>query len=675
MQLRSLKAITPGTIILLAAALSVVMIVSAAIELQQSKRELYHLMSEQALSLVETVDQSSANIILSTERIEESLAERLFNNAYFIAKLDSAGMLTGKELRRIAAANSIFRINIIDKNGVKILGNTGQDVAHKNMKEQRSPRETLKPILDGTVEKMVIGLREPRFEAGQRFIVAVRRTGPAQGAIVLNLNAGAMLELRRTIGIGKLMKDLGDNAGIVYAILQDQQGVLAAGGTVNEISSLAADPAVQLCADRDTTITRTVSTAAGEIFEVIRHFTVAGTSLGVFRIGFSMDEIHATEARMLRRMIFMSLILLTIGLIVAAAIIALQNYSSLGKKYAVMQTMTGKILERMSDAVIAVNSAGVITVFNKEAERLFSPEAQSRLGSKIDEFNDPTAQCLQKIFSASDENELELQCGNGIRYVSVAISESGEGEEGVIRTAVVRDRTDTRVMEREMTRREKLTAMGELASGVAHEIRNPLNAIAMVSQRLLSEFSPRNGAKEYRMLAGVLQSEAKRMNGIIQQFLRFSRPPDLRIGPIAILPFLDHFASLCSPLAGEKGIVFTVAHHGAQQWMFDREQMTQAILNLLQNALDATDRGGSIILRAEENDAACVFSVTDTGKGISPEEREKIFNLYFTTKQHGTGLGLAFVHQIAAQHNGRIDLNSVPGSGTTFSIILPPVRK
>jgi len=537
------------------------MIVSAVIELIQSKTELLHLMREEALSLVETVDRSSANVILSTETIEESLAERLFNNAYFIARLDSAGTLTQRELGAIASANSIFRINVLDARGTRVLGSMRMQPGHGGMQEQRSPQETLKPILDGSVDRLVIGMREPRYQEGARFVVAVRRTGRARGAIVLNMNADAMLELRKTIGIGKLMKDLGDNDGVVYAVLQDGEGILAAGGEISEVSSVDADTVLRYCAEHDTVLTRTIAGAHGEFFEVVRHFKVGGASLGIFRIGMSMDAMHAAETRMQRRMMIMTLVLLTIAFLVAAAIVAMQRSALLAKKNAHLET--------------------------------------------------------------------------------------------------------------EMLRREKLSAMGELASGVAHEIRNPLNAIAMIAQRLASEFAPKKDAAEYRSMVGVLRSEAERMNGIVQQFLRFARPPGLRVAEADVQRFIDHLSSLFGSQAAAKGVAFTATCEGADRWIFDAEQMTQAVLNLLQNALDATQPGGGITLRCTGDGSALTIAVADTGSGIPEAEREKIFNLYFTTKQNGTGLGLALVHQIVAQHNGAIGVHTALGEGTSFTITLP----
>ncbi len=563
MQLRFTRSIRPLHIIAVALLLALVMVVSAVIELGQSRDELFHLMRDEALSLVETVDRSSANIILSTETIEESLAERLFNNAYFIARLDSAGTVTQHELQAIASANSIFRINILDSRGRRVLGSMLQQPEHRGMQEQRSPLETLKPVLDGSVDRLVIGLREPRYQEGARFVVAVRRTGKARGAIVLNLNADAMLDLRRTIGIGKLMKDLGDNEGIVYAVLQDGEGILAAGGEISEVSSVEADTVLRYSAEHDTVLTRTIAGTHGELFEVVRHFKVGETTLGIFRIGMSMDEVRAAEARMQRRMIIMVLVLLAIAFLVVSAVVAMQRSALLAEK----------------------NS----------------------------------------------------------------------------------------LLEKEMYRREKLSAMGELASGVAHEIRNPLNAIAMIAQRLEHEFTPRKGAKEYRMIAGVLKSEAGRMNGIVQQFLRFARPPGLRTAETDVRGFIDHLSMLFGPQAAGKGVTFTPVHDGPDQWTFDAAQMTQAVLNLLQNALDATEPGGSITLAGAGTASTLSISVADTGCGIPDGEREKIFNLYFSTKQNGTGLGLALVHQIVAQHSGTIDVKSSLGKGTIITIDLPSV--
>jgi two-component system, NtrC family, sensor histidine kinase HydH len=213
--------------------------------------------------------------------------------------------------------------------------------------------------------------------------------------------------------------------------------------------------------------------------------------------------------------------------------------------------------------------------------------------------------------------------------------------------------------------------MGELASGVAHEIRNPLNAISMIVQRFEHEFKPRNAVKEYHSLTHVLKNETARVNGIIQQFLKFARPPKIRLAEVSAEDFTAHITALFESQAELKGIIFTSHCEINNSIYIDHELMTQALLNLLQNGLDATIKGGSISLRVFRKDTSLIFEIKDSGSGIPSDKLDKVFDLYFTTKADGNGMGLAITQQIISQHRGNIEVHSEPGRGSTFSIRLP----
>jgi two-component system, NtrC family, sensor histidine kinase HydH len=228
-----------------------------------------------------------------------------------------------------------------------------------------------------------------------------------------------------------------------------------------------------------------------------------------------------------------------------------------------------------------------------------------------------------------------------------------------------------RRMQEEMRRREKSAAMGDLAAGVAHEIRNPLNAIGMIVQRLEREFEPAAGAEEYRSLTSVMKRETARVNAIIHQFLSFARPAPPQPAPVDIAQFVSHVAVLFGEQSRAKNIDFTSDCRTKGMWSLDAGRMTQAILNLLQNALDATPDGGRIRLSVAGDNSHLIFIVSDTGKGIPPENMNRIFDLYFTTRANGTGLGLAITQQIVSQHGGSIQVESNPDKGSLFTIILP----
>lgn len=230
--------------------------------------------------------------------------------------------------------------------------------------------------------------------------------------------------------------------------------------------------------------------------------------------------------------------------------------------------------------------------------------------------------------------------------------------------------------EEALRRRDRLAAMGELASQVAHEVRNPLNAIAMSAQRLRREFlkalpegaEDRQGLQE---LLEVVAGESHRIDRIVQQFLDYARPPRLAPEPLAMRGFLEAIARAQRPLIEARGIAFELDVSGAGETVADPGRLREAIENLLRNAVQATPAGGTIVLRADTTPQQTRIEVADTGAGIPPEQLSRIFDLHFTTKPDGTGVGLALTQQIVGAHGGSIDVDSRPGAGTRITLRLP----
>ena len=239
--------------------------------------------------------------------------------------------------------------------------------------------------------------------------------------------------------------------------------------------------------------------------------------------------------------------------------------------------------------------------------------------------------------------------------------------------AWLRARREVEALELERARRERAVAMGELASGVAHEIRNPLNAIHVIAQRLGREFVPSDGAEEYGRLTGAVRQEVGRINTIVEQFLRFARPPQPRWRVADLGELAREIVDVVRGRFEAKGVVLVAPADGVAVARHDPDLLRQVLHNLLDNALAACEAGDRVsvtVSRAADGDAVLV--VADTGCGIAPEQLGRVFNLYHTTKAGGTGIGLALVDQIVALHDGRIHVESTPGAGTRFVIELPP---
>jgi PAS domain S-box-containing protein len=668
--------IQPRYVIAATVVVTLLMVTSAIVELLQSRRELSHLMTEEATSLVEAIEQSSINTILSSQEIEQLLTERLLNNAHLIARLDSVTVLSSRQLEQFAAANNIFRINIFNACGEKVLSSYEPHSEHADLPAKYEPKDFFQPLLEGKADQLVIGLKAARFEEGQRYAVAIKRLRPGGGAIVLNLDAQYFLEFRKRIGIGKLLQDLGDNSGVEYIALQDEQGIIAASKGVDELGQIAGDVFLERVLQSDSALTRVAGFKDKEVFEVAKALVVHGEREGLFRLGLSMDEMHALASRMQRRLGIMSLLLITIGAVLLTFILVNQNLQTVSHEYQRIKTYTGDILQNMADAVITIDRHQTVTLFNKSAEQIFGISAEKAVGKKYGEiFGNNRAVLLDSLVKREPARDFEASFDlgkNQQRILSVSTSfaydEKGEMESA---TAVIKDLTEVRRMEEQIRRREKLLAMGELASGVAHEIRNPLNAISMIAQRFEKEFLPSDGVQEYKSLASVLKSEVRRVNHIIQQFLRFARPPQLNLSRIALKHFVEQVVTLFESQARGKGIQFKTNVDCDVELRLDREQMTQAILNLLQNALEATPAGGIITLVCSASNGAVTIVVQDTGSGIPQDRLDKIFNLYYTTKADGTGMGLAITQQIVLQHQGTIEVKSEEGKGTQFIIAIP----
>jgi signal transduction histidine kinase len=220
-------------------------------------------------------------------------------------------------------------------------------------------------------------------------------------------------------------------------------------------------------------------------------------------------------------------------------------------------------------------------------------------------------------------------------------------------------------MERQLHQAERLSAMGRLAAGVAHEIRNPLNAISMASQRLKKDNLDR--------LTGVMRDEIRRLNKIIEDFINFSKTSKIEFSRHNITDLLQEIVLLTEEESESKGVMIKM-HPGDSPLMIsmDFDKLKQAIFNIFKNAMESISNEGSIELSAKPKGKDWIsIKISDTGRGLTPEEIDKIFNPDYTTKDKGLGLGLTLAHEIIKGHGGHIQVRSRPGQGTMFEILLP----
>jgi signal transduction histidine kinase/putative methionine-R-sulfoxide reductase with GAF domain len=233
---------------------------------------------------------------------------------------------------------------------------------------------------------------------------------------------------------------------------------------------------------------------------------------------------------------------------------------------------------------------------------------------------------------------------------------------------------DLRKTEAQLIRSEKLAALGQLAAGIAHEIRNPLTSINILIHSLTENLSSGDSHKEDLK---VIEEEINRINEIVDQFLRFAKPAPPLLEKTEVVSIFKETLQLLRPQIEKQRIAVKKELQTLPPILMDREQMKQVILNLLLNAIQALPKGGNLALKGQiaEDDQWIQLSIQDSGVGIPGEDIDKLFDPFFSTKEGGIGLGLSIAHRIIDQHHGKIEVESAAGKGTLFTVWLPISRE
>jgi signal transduction histidine kinase len=240
------------------------------------------------------------------------------------------------------------------------------------------------------------------------------------------------------------------------------------------------------------------------------------------------------------------------------------------------------------------------------------------------------------------------------------------------RTAALRAEMEERKrLEHAKLQAERLAVVGSMAAQVAHEIRNPLGAISL-NLDLIGEEVNAHPSGEGQMLLREMRLQVLRIHQVLQEYLRFGRMPKSERTVLSLNDWLEEKLNFVQPLLDQKHVdLKRKLDPDLPPVQGDADQLWEALLNLIRNAVDAMPAGGNLTVSAKRSGAEALLSISDNGRGMSEEEASNLFVPFFTTKGDGTGLGLAYAQQVINEHGGRIDCSTVRGKGSTFSIQLP----
>jgi two-component system sensor histidine kinase HydH len=356
----------------------------------------------------------------------------------------------------------------------------------------------------------------------------------------------------------------------------------------------------------------------------------------------------------------------------------LRSYYLLSRTLQETRDYTRQVIASMAHGVLSIDKTGKAVSWNRQALSLLGIT-----GTEIDHLD------LQTVFDFQEtgisrtihqgvavmNREIRHYRDNGewlplLLTVTPIQDEAGSRSGAVM---VLRDMSEIKRLEAKVRRAEKLAAVGRLAAGVAHEIRNPLSSIRGFAYLLGRGHGKETPEREY---ADVMVREIDRINHVVTDLLNFSRPMALEPQATMLADLLTHVVSLVSADAKTNGIDIRLdCDTGIPCVFLDPNQVTQAVLNLMLNALHASQSGGAVAIRAawRPKEGEVEIQVTDNGPGIAPEVQEKVFEPFYTTRERGTGLGLAIVRKIAENHDGSVSVESPPpgkGRGTRFRLLL-----
>jgi len=350
-----------------------------------------------------------------------------------------------------------------------------------------------------------------------------------------------------------------------------------------------------------------------------------------------------------------------------------QQMRDVQEVFSALKENLDQIMGNLQDGLMLFTQEARVVLVSASAEQFVGRDRGSMLGSHVsDVFNRDTRlgrAVLEGFEQRRSFAQRELAGENG-RHVQVSLDFIEEEGQPIGALLTMRDAESVRKIEDEIELSRRLAAIGRLTSGVAHEVRNPINAI-MVHLEVLRE-KIRQIDPESRRHMDVIGNEIQRLDRVVQTLVDFTKPVELRISEIDLRRIVEDVSALASPEASRHGVTLQCDLPPESLTIkADADLIKQAVLNIAINGIQAMPDGGALQLSARREDGMVEVEVHDQGPGIPPEIRDKIFNLYFTTKKSGSGIGLAMTYRVVQLHNGTMDFDSPPGQGTTFHLRFP----
>lgn len=386
-------------------------------------------------------------------------------------------------------------------------------------------------------------------------------------------------------------------------------------------------------------------------------------------IGFKFEAIN----ELLDILLFFAVGAIT-GILIEKRNLAFLEVDSQLKKYMILENYTNSIIQSIKSGVVAVNNDFFITSINNSAKEILDIP-NDVIGQNFFDVivldKDMKKQMMSAAESERTIKDVEIEIFNDFKNIIVKVDvyplSLENKNKGLV--MIIDDITEIKKIKHQMQRNDKLASVGQLATGIAHEIRNPLAIIKMIEQTMISELKEN---EEVVTELEIIDEEIERANKVIKALMEFGKPSKNERNLYSLNRIMEDVLIIVNKYAHQHNVTVNLLTSDIPITEVDKEQLKQAFVNLMFNSVEAMPNGGNINISTEAYEDKWIRIIfEDTGQGISEENIEKIFDPFYTTKDEGTGLGLPIVHRIIEEHGGIINVYSKIGEGSRFEILFP----
>ncbi len=607
-----------------------------------NQRAMLSFFKDEARSFLTLIALAQENSIFAEAEFEDKITDNLFS---IVNYLNETGF-TKENLDKLRQNFNLSSVLVYDLTDEKVLIKSGNPYAIDTENFRKGDK----------IKFYYFTFFNEKFI---RFIYKTERY-----VFQMELSAEEIKKFSQDYGIGKILNQMATNPIINYVVLQDLQGIIFATPNVKIMPRIQNDSLLLKAFKNGKEISRITNFENKKVLEIVTPFIVEKEIIGLLRIGMNLDNYYQYLTSTYIQLGLLFVILLGVGIAVFTIFIKHQDYQ-------MREQFFSHIFGAIDEGVLFVDDKGRVKGANKMFGKITSMQESALLNEQYNVVfkEDPFSLNIVKETNNFVEEEKEI-FQKIIRYATYPLYGNKRKFAGTI--SILHDVSEMRKKEKEQKEKERLSFLGNLVANFAHEIKNPLNGLAIAAQRLQREF-PSQG-EPYNQLVLAIIKEIDAVARILNDFLSLVRPQIKEKQEFDLSQLIEDMGVLINEQAKQKNIKFNMDIEKGVIINGNMDDIRRALMNLLINAIDAlstTPRGESQFgISLKKQDAYVVIKIYDNGPGIPPSALDKIFEPYFTTKKGGTGLGLFIAHKIIQEHNGIISVESSKEKGTIFTITL-----